>query len=810
MPQIEEIKQDSLFVTCEWFPSERRLLIPPEEISTSEWAERHRYVVKSTKPGPWRNINNPALVGIMNAADRRGPFRRMRALVVQKGVQTGVTDCAHNILFRRMDGRSHNAMVVMESERKIRRVFKQRIITGIQRSGRLSAQLSANPDDTTNYSIIMASGFCLNAGWGGSQSAVASDPCETVILDEVDKYDTPMNIEEAKDRITTYSETGLAMIFSTPGLDGGPITAEMASCDAVFDYHAACPDCGHLQPMIFDNFWWPDKGAPLKPGAWKKFANRIQREKSARYACGACGSLWDDYARDRAVLAGLAHNFHGWRMREDVDGPVSAGFYFPSWLSPFKSLSDISGRWLRAQEPGHPDKLRAWYNNEAAEPFTEGEAGINAAEIYDRREAYAAEAPQGVLLLTIGGDVQRNRVELEVKGWGPAEESWGIEHKIIQGAFVEEKVQDALDDFIFKPRRHESGALMQIARAALDSGYYTSQVYAYCKAREGRGVYAVKGSSDTRADILDGRLARRKDAVFQKIGVTACKDILFGRLALTAPGPGFMHFPLSYDMEYFHQLTAERISKSKSGRRLYERISGRPNEAIDLNNYNLAALRMYNPDWEALRRGMGGADKTRLIYKNHGRHKHLDEAITLKPEYPIVLCCDFNRNPLVWPLCQTDGQKVWCFDEINIRNATTMDMGMEALRRHGGHKKGFIVYGSASGTLRSPAGKSEYAILKDLGFFRQAVKLTNPLPSDRINAVNNMLENMAGLSRLSYNSNCAMLKKDFEQAIWLEDMSEMDRTDYGRGNAADALGFFIAYEWPLRAANPDPAKRFYK
>src|SRR3990172_4767335 len=170
MPFQSEIAQDGLFIPCEWFPSERRLLIPPEDLSTAEWAEKYRYVIKSVKPGPWQNVNNPPLMGIMNAADRRGSFCRMKTLVIQKGVQTGVTDAAHNILFKRMDGRPHNALVVMESERKIRRVFRQRIIAGIIRSGRLASQMSDNPDDTTNYSVMLRSGFCLNTGWAGSQA----------------------------------------------------------------------------------------------------------------------------------------------------------------------------------------------------------------------------------------------------------------------------------------------------------------------------------------------------------------------------------------------------------------------------------------------------------------------------------------------------------------------------------------------------------------------------------------------------------------------------------------------------------------
>ena len=257
------IAQDSLFIHSEWFPSEMRLLQPPEDLSTAEWAERYRYVVKSARPGPWRHANNPPLVGIMNAADRKGSFRYLTLMAICKGVQTGGSEAIYNILFKRMDGSANNALLVMENERKVRRVSRQRIQENIKRTKQLAGQMSENPDDTTNYSIIMRTGFCLNMGWAGSQAAVASDPCETVILDETDKYESVMNIEEAKDRITTYPETGLAILNSTAGEEGGPISTELANCDTVMDFHAECRECGKLRVMDGELFPWPGKGEPI-------------------------------------------------------------------------------------------------------------------------------------------------------------------------------------------------------------------------------------------------------------------------------------------------------------------------------------------------------------------------------------------------------------------------------------------------------------------------------------------------------------------------------------------------------------------
>lgn len=805
------IPQGSLFFHSEWSPSELRILHPPEDLSAVDHAEKYFYVVKSSREGLFRRENNPPLIGVISASDKKGVFGNMRVMVVRKGVQTGGSLGLRIILSKRMDGSASSALFVMENERKVKRSFKQYFIESFKKHGRLKEQMSSNPDDTTNYSISMGSGFCLNAGWAGSQASVATDPCETVILDELDKYESDVNIEEAKDRITTYPETGLVILNSTPGEEDGPITREFDECDAIMDFHVECPECGQHQVMDWENFTWPGKGETLPgPAERKKLANRIIRNNLARYICNGCGVLWDDYDRNKAVRLGALQNFHGWKMREDIPNPASVGFSFPSWISPFKSLSHVVARKLKAE--GDPKKMRMWHNQEAAQPYAEGQEAVNPDTLFARVEPYAAEVPMPVRILTAAVDTQKGRIEVEVKGWAPGEESFGIVHKVIQGSFLEQSVQDALDDFLLKTFRHESGETLTIKRAFIDSGgYYSSQVYAFCKAREGRGVYAIKGSSDPRADILDGKMVRRKDAIFQKIGVTSCKDILFNRLALDNPGPGYMHFSNTYDREYFNQFAAERVTKSKKKQHIYEQIPGKKNEAIDLNNYNLAALRHYNPDWETLRRtGIGAIDRSSLVYRHHERTKHQSDAITLMQNLPLIVCCDFNKTLLVWVLAQTDGKKVWCIDEVALRNATTMDMAMEVNRRYGQHRAGFIVYGSANGTVRGSGGKTEYAILAEMGFRRQVYKKTNPPLIDQVNAVNNMLEDLSGLSRLSYHPNCTMLRKDFEQAIWLEDRSEMDRTDLGRGNAAGALGNFINYEWPLKAAMPNPGRRFYK
>ena len=78
------------------------------------------------------------------------------------------------------------------------------------------------------------------------------------------------------------------------------------------------------------------------------------------------------------------------------------------------------------------------------------------------------------------------------------------------------------------------------------------------------------------------------------VGVDAVKDALFARLKLTEAGPGTVHFGLERDVEYFRQLTAEKVvTRYERGRpvRMWQlKREGERNEALDTMVYATAAL----------------------------------------------------------------------------------------------------------------------------------------------------------------------------------------------------------------------------
>lgn len=215
--------------------------------------------------------------------------------------------------------------------------------------------------------------------------------------------------------------------------------------------------------------------------------------------------------------------------------------------------------------------------------------------------------------------------------------------------------------------------------------------------------------------------------------------------------------------------------------------------------------RTYRQEYEASFEGATGS-----AYYAYKREVHEDAACALDSRLPVIICCDFNVDTCVWEIAQTEGGHVRVVDEILLRNTNTVEMGKEALARYGGHRAGAVIYGDAAGMSRSTAGKSDYALLRELGFKDQFIRKANPHVKDRVNSVNAMLENSRGEVRLRHHPRCAALRKDFETVEWREGGFELDKSDAGRTHATDALGYFIEMEFPLGLNRPDPEKRFYK
>jgi phage terminase large subunit GpA-like protein len=267
------------------------------------------------------------------------------------------------------------------------------------------------------------------------------------------------------------------------------------------------------------------------------------------------------------------------------------------------SWAAIAKEWFEAQ--GNILKLKAFTMLVLGETW-ESEQGekIEDDELLQRREDYTA-IPNEALVLTCSVDTQDNRLEGEVKAWGIDNENWGVFPFRIEGIPSQKEVWEDLDNILNDTYKRLDGTELRISCTCIDSGgHFTDEVYKFCKKREIKRVFAIKGANTPGKPIVSRPSTSNKyKAKLFTIGTDTAKELIFARLRLDSFGEGYMHFNKKYNEEYFKQLTAEKVINTyKNGRhvRVWKKTRAR-NEALDITVYGLAALSILNPNYKKIK-----------------------------------------------------------------------------------------------------------------------------------------------------------------------------------------------------------------
>ena len=422
-----------------------------------------------------------------------------------------------------------------------------------------------------------------------SPASLASRPIRVFLADEIDRYPIsagtegdPLNLGAKR---TTTFHNRKKMYTSTPTVKGASRIEDAYDKSDMRRYYLPCPHCGTKTTLKWGNIKWDrdEQGKHLY--------------ETAHHVCEDCGGIWHDHQKVKQMREGGE-----WIAENEFKG--SAGFHLNELYSPWKKWSEVVKDFLDAR--GDTEQLKTWTNTSLGETWEEAGDQLDNTFLYSRREEYEADVPAGALVLTMGVDVQKDRLEAEIIGWGEFEQSWNIDYKIFRGDTTKPEVWDELAEMFEHQYDHETGHKLHIAATGIDSGYNTQIVYDFVRKYSSRRVFAMKGVAGAGKPIVEmSRAARAKTkrkVDLYTIGVDDAKILLSSRLRILEHGAGYCHFPMDRDEEYFLQLTAEKmVTKYRRGFPYREWIQTRPrNEAIDVRVYGHAALKLLNPNWQAL------------------------------------------------------------------------------------------------------------------------------------------------------------------------------------------------------------------
>lgn len=563
-------------------------LKPPPELKLSEWADQYRRLSAgaSAEPGRWRTSKAPYQKEIMDAITDLA----IRKVVIMSAAQVGKTDAmVLNPIGYYVHYDPSPIMVIQPTIQMAEGFSKEKLSPMIRDTPVLAERINdkSRSSGNTIQQKIFPGGQVTMVG-ANSPAGLRSRPIRILLADEIDAYPASAGKEGdplllAEKRLTTYWNRKQVNI-STPTIKGASRIEVEYEHSSRGEWNAPCPCCGELQPLHWANIIFD-----------KDDLSEI------RYVCEKCGVISSEVEWKERFIDGCF-------IHADPANPVR-GFHLNTLASTLANWKEVVEKFLLANEEkkkGNIELLKVWTNTEMGETWEEDGEQIEDEELMKRREKYNCEVPEEVLYLTAGVDTQDDRFEVEVVGWGPEYESWGIRYAVIYGDLKLEQVWQDLDVFLQQTFHKPDGTKLKIICTCMDSGgHFTNQVYKFCKERFRRKVFAIKGSNDSAAAYIQKPTkSNREQAYLFTIGVDTGKSWLMDRLKLGKEGPGYCHFPKEenkgYDEKYFKGLTAEKkVLEYKKGRpyfvwKVKDKGVHKRNEALDCRNYATAAIEITN------------------------------------------------------------------------------------------------------------------------------------------------------------------------------------------------------------------------
>lgn len=567
-------------------------------LTGSQWAETYRYVSPEhnpEEPGPWRNARVPYLTEIMDALTDPDVER----VVVRKSGRVGGTECLNNFIGYIIDQRPRPTLVMLPTDGDARDWSKESLDPLLRDTRRLRGRVwdsevgRRRKSSTIQYKQFGGGYVAIvgsNAARGLRRRSIAY-----LLASEVDGFALEARGGRGKEgdplalgiRRTQNVRGRKIYLESTPAEKPSRICREYDRTD-MREYRVPCPHCGYYQTLKWANLEWNKQD--LRSTVYRCGDFERQADGTTRRAAG-CGEAIHEHHKP-AMLAG------GRWIRRHPDRPRSiVGFFIWAGYSPFVTWERLVTEWLGVQ--GDRTQLKAFVNTVLGEEWEETGTEMDHQELAARREQYRAEVPAPVGLLTLGVDVQGDRLEASVWGWAADEEAYVITHEVLVGNPGQAQVWSHLDLLLGRAWEHEAGRTMPIQSTCIDSGgHHTDEVYAFCRARQRANVFAIKGSSVPGAQAVGKMTALPGGGRLFVLGTDALKDSFSARLAVLTAGPRYVHFAWHLPDEYFTQLTAETARPRYINRRLvrrWELRAGQRNEALDTGVYALAALYILGP-----------------------------------------------------------------------------------------------------------------------------------------------------------------------------------------------------------------------
>lgn len=571
------------------FPRLAASIMPARAIDPNDWGKANIKLVAGPMAGEaWDPAKTPFWREPLACLAVESP---VNLVWIEKSTQVGFTQFALVWVGYLIDVAPATIMAVQPTGSDVKDFNAEQLGPTISASPALRmkvrVQKSRDGEGSTTLRKSFAGGYLVLVG-GHAASGLRRRTIKYMWVDEADELPLdleqqgdPMNMIEARQEAFIKSGDWKRLCGSTPTIDGQSRAADGFKGGDQRYYNVPCPHCRALHKLDF----WKIQYSPSWP-------------HNAHYFCDSCGGEICNHH-----LAWMEKEENGAAWVPENPGARYRSYHIEALYSQLTTWDHIVSQYLTAKDD--PTKLKAFTNLVLARAFKVQGNAPDADKLYERREDYQpGQLPPGVLFLTAGVDIQQNRIEYEVVGWGVGKTSWSIDRGVIEGDTMTPLPWLGLAHIYNREFRDWQGNGRKIERMCVDAGYRPQYVYSWVRGRP--RALAIKGAQDhmappigtpTPQDItLEGQ--KRKHAVMLwPVGGWQLKAEFYGFLSVKCEGgfpPGWCHFPSGdlYDVAFYQQLTSEQlVEQVKNGKvkLVWMRNTKFRNEALDCRVYAMAA-----------------------------------------------------------------------------------------------------------------------------------------------------------------------------------------------------------------------------
>ena len=305
-------------------------------------------------------------------------------------------------------------MLFQPNEVTLDRFIKEKLSPMIESTGVLESAISRTRSGNLSLRSIPYRGGSIFMGYSGSVASFRSVSALLVIADEIDAYqmhvvDATNPVNMLRQRGRAYGRSAKLVIASTPkDADITIIDKEYYEGTAKV-FRVPCPHCGVFHLLVWENIY----------------------EKSL--VCPECNVVISEEERLRITEAGY------WEQTNENPADGHESFHLNQLYSPFVTIVETVNQ-------RREDDLRVFSSQVLAIPFDAKVEGGDASEYVEEIYKNIEKKPISDLeAVTVGVDIQGNRIEYQVVHWYGFLEPHIVLHKSIERKLEMEEVWKQLN-----------------------------------------------------------------------------------------------------------------------------------------------------------------------------------------------------------------------------------------------------------------------------------------------------------------------------------------------------------------------------